>query len=207
MKIWKNSKSWTFGDIILSWRHCDVSRFFWKKLSWLLGGFVFGILTSIFFLAIKQPDYAQPMARVVFFVVFLTGVASNFYRAVVYGFKYSITPTALVYSHPFFGYEKLGALLGTRDKPFRQTYYYMPWEEVKEIREHPKGIALVLKNEEVLEIPVVSVKKLTVNLNLNQPTRKEKGASKSERFAYDKAVQRMVLQTAREARKYILNKS
>ncbi len=206
MKIWKNARSWTFGDTILSWRHRDASRFFWKILSWLLGGFVFGILTSIFFLAIKRPEYAQQTARLVFFVVFLAGVLSNFLRAVIYGFKYSITPTALVYSHPFFGWEKLGALLGSQDKPFRQTYYFMPWEEVKEIKEHAKGVALVLKNEEVLEIPVVSVLKLTVNLNLNKPERKEKGASKSEKSAYDKAVQRMVLQTAREARKNVLNK-
>jgi len=205
MKIWNKTTSWTFGDTIISWRQRDSAKFFWKIFSWLLGGFVFGILAAIFFIAIHRPDYAQPTARLVFFIVFLTGVLSNFFRAVVYGYKYTVTPNALIYSHPLFGWETLGKILGSDEMPFGQTYHYVTWEEVKEIREHPKGVTIVLKNEEVLDVPVVDVLKLAVHLNLKRPERKEKGASKSEKLAYDKAVQRIVLQEAREARKNIIN--
>jgi len=205
MKIWEKTTAWIFGDIILSWRHRDFAKFFWKIFSWLLGGFVFGILAALFFIAIHRPDYSQPTARLVFFIVFLTGVISNFMRAVTYGYKYIVTPDALIYSHPFFGWEPLGKILGSENKPFRHTYYYVNWEEVKEIREHPKGVTIVLKNEEVLDVPVINVSKLAVNLNLKSPEHKEKGASKSEKLAYDKAVQRIVLQAVREARKKTLN--
>lgn len=205
MKIWEKTTTWIFGDTILSWRQRDIAKFFWKIFSWLLGGFVFGILAAIFFIAVHRPEYSQPTARLVFFIVFLAGVISNFMRAVIYGYKYTITPNALIYSHPFFGWEPLGKILASGEKPFRQTYYYVVWNEVKEIREHPKGVTIVQKNEEVLDIPVVDVIKLAVNLNLKRPERKEKGASKSEKLAYDKAVQRIVLQAARETRKNFLN--
>jgi hypothetical protein len=205
MKIWQKVTTWVFDETIVSWRHQDISKFFWKIFSWLLGGFVFGILASIFFIAISRPDYAQPTARIVFFAVFIVGVSSNFFRAIISGFEYSITKTALIYSHPFFGWEKLGQMFGSEKKPFRHAYYYMNWVDVKEIREHEKGLELVMKNDEVLEIPVIAVTKLALNLNLKGPDPKEKGASKSEKLAYDKAVQRIVLQTAREARKSALN--
>ncbi len=205
MKIWKKATNWIFEQNILSWRRRDINKFFSKIFSWLLGGFVFGILTSILFIAINRPDYAQPTARLVFFVIFFLGVLSNFFRSVVYGFEYIITQKALIYSHPFWGWEKLGQILGSDKKPFRQIYYYVAWNEIKEIREHPKGMELILKNEEILQIPITYVIKLAVNLNLKSPERKEKGASKTEKLAYDKAVQKIVLQAAREAKKKSTN--
>ena len=205
MKIWKKATTWIFNDTVLSWRHRDFSKFFWKIFSWLLGGFVFGILASITFIAVNRPEYAQTTARLVFFVVFLVGIVSNYFRAVIAGYKYIITKKALIYSHPFFGWEKLGHLFGSKEKPFRQTFYYVDWIDVKELREHAKGIELVLKNDDVLEIPVISVVKLALNLNLKGPERREKGATKSEKLAYDKAVQQIILQAARDARKSALN--
>ena len=205
MKIWIKTKAWNVGVVIVSWWQSDITNFFWKIFSWLLGGFVFGILAAIFFIAVHRPDYAQPTARQVFFIVFLTGVLSNFFRAAFYGYKSTVTPDALVYSHPMFGWEPLGKILGSEEKPFLQSYFYVPWKEVKEISEHPKGVTIVLKSEEVLDVPVVDVLKLAVNLNLKRPERKEKGASKSEKLAYDKAVQRIVLQASREARKNNIN--
>ncbi|MBN1479619.1 hypothetical protein JXA70_05055 [candidate division KSB1 bacterium] len=206
MKLWNKTFTWDFGDTILSWRIRDGARFFWKILSWLLGAFVFGLGTSIFFLAIQMPHMSLPAARAVFFIVFILGIVSNWFRAIVFGYQYKITQRAIVHAHPFFGWEKLGVILGSEDKPFRQMNYYFDWQEIKEIREQEKGL-VILKNDLEIEIPVHNVIKLVMNLNLNKPEPKAKGASKSEKLAYDKAVLRIVLQATREARRKALNSS
>ena len=205
MKFWNKTSEFNFGETIVTWRHRDAGRFFWKIFSWLLGGFVFGILTSIFFAAIQMPDISLPAARIVFFLVFIIGIVSNLFRALVYGYEYKITQKAIVHSHPFYGWERLGALLGSEDKPFRHIHYYLPWEELKEIREQEHGILLVLNEGHEIEVPVQNVVKLVMNLKLNKPKPSAKGASKSDKLAYDKAVLRIVLQSARETRRDAIN--
>ncbi|RPH95322.1 MAG: hypothetical protein EHM72_15050, partial [Calditrichaeota bacterium] len=135
MKIWQKTNLWDFQELLLEWRHRDGGRFVSKIFSWLLGAFVFAILTSIFFASIHQPDTALPAARFIFFLVFVLGMGSNFMRSYVHGYAYQITRQAIVQIHPYFGWERLGALLGSKEKPFRQVYYYIDWTEVKEIRE------------------------------------------------------------------------
>lgn len=207
MKLWNKSFSWDFGDTILAWRVRDGGRFFWKILSWLLGAFVFGLGTSILFAAIQMPELSLPAARVVFFIVFILGVMSNLFRAIVYGYQYKITQQAIVHAHPLYGWEKLGTLLGSADKPFRQTNYYFFWQEIKDVHEKEKGLVLSLKSAHEIEIPVHNVIKLEMNLNLNKPEPKAKGISKSEQLAYDKAVLRIILQAVREARRKTSNSS
>lgn len=201
MKIWNKTLTWDFGKTILTWRYRDVGRFFGKVFSWLLGAFVFGLLTSIFFAAIQQPDLSLPLARLVFFVVFIAGVTSNLFRAIIYGYEFKIAEKAIVMSHPFFGWEKLGVILGSEEKPFRHLNYYFYWQDVQEIREKDGSLELVLKEGHEIEVPVKNVTRLVMNLNLNKPRPKAKGGSKSEKLAYDKAVLQIVLQTAREARR------
>lgn len=200
-KLWDKSRKWKFGDTLVEWRHRDTSKFLSKIFSWLLGAFVFGLLTSIFFLSIGLPDLSLPLARAVFFIVFIAGVVSNLFRAVINGFHYIIGQDALVYRHPVFGWEPLGKILGSEDRPFRERYYSIPWEHVREIREQSPGFHLLLKDENEIFIPVVPVLKLAVNLNLSQPQAKQKGANKDQKVAYDKEVLKMVLQAAREARR------
>ncbi|MBN1466317.1 hypothetical protein JXA02_11175 [candidate division KSB1 bacterium] len=205
MKMWNKTTKADFGKVILTWRHRDAGRFFGKIFSWLLGAFVFGILTSIFFAAIQLPDIALPAARIVFFIVFIFGLVNDLFRAIVNGYEYRITQKAIVYSHPFYGWERLGVLLGSAEKPFRQIYRYFFWQELKEIRELDHGILLVHRNENEIEVPVQNVIKLVMNLNLNKPEPKAKGSTKSEKTAYDKAVLRIVLQAARDARRDAIN--
>lgn len=205
MKLWNKTLNGDFGEIILTWRYRDVGRFVGKIFSWLLGAFVFGILTSIFFAAIQKADMAQPLARLVFFVVFITGVVSNFFRAVVYGYQFKITEKAMVTPHPFFGWEKLGIILGSEEKPFRHVNYFLNWADTKEIREIDNGIVVVLKNENEIELAIQNVTELTLNLNLKKNEPRAKGSSKSDKLAYDKAVAKIVLQTAREARRDVIN--
>ena len=205
MKLWNKAKKVDFGEVILTWRHRDAGRFFGKIFSWLLGGFVFGILTSILLLTIQLPDIAKPAARIVFFTVFIVGVVNDLFRAILNGYEYRLTQRAIVYSHPFFGWERVGELLGSENKPFRQTYYYFTWQELQEIRELEHGILLVLQNNNEIEVPVQNVNKLVMNLNLNKPEPKAKGSTKSDKKVYDKAVLRIVLQAAREARRNIVN--
>jgi hypothetical protein len=44
-----------------------------------------------------------------------------------------------------------------------------------------------------------------MNLNLQKPEPRVKGSSKSDKLAYDKAVLKIILQTAREARRDAVN--
>ncbi len=200
-KLWDKAQAWQFGDTLVEWRHRDTSKFFSKIFSWLLGAFVFGLLTSIFFAAIGLPDASLPLARLVFFVVFIMGVVSNLFRAVINGFHYAITQQALVYEHPLFGWEGLGKLLGSDNKPFRQRFYFIKWQNVREIREQAPGFLLVLKNEHEIFVPVEPVLKLAVNLNLSQPEAKSRHMKKDEKAAYDKEARKMILQAARDARR------
>lgn len=205
MKLWNKTLNWEFGDTILTWRYRDAGRFGGKIFSWLLGAFVFGILTSIFFAAIHKADLALPLARLVFFVVFIVGVTSNLFRALIYGYQFKITQQAIVMPYPFFGWEKLGILLGSEEKPFRLLHYYLNWQDIKEIRDAENGIVLVLKNENEIEIIIKNVTELTLNLNYRKNEPRAKGSSKSEKLAYDKAVAKIILQAARETKRDFLN--
>jgi hypothetical protein len=203
MKLWNKTKTWDFGSTAITWRHRNGGQFFWKIFSWLLGAFVFGILTSIFFLIIQQPDLSLPTARMVFFVIFIAGIVSNLFRAIINGYEYKITDKALVHSHPFYGWEPLGRILGSEDKPFRIVYYCIYWQDVKEIREHQQDLTLLLKDEIEVQVPILPVMKVALHLNLKSSIPKERGTSKSDKEAYDKAALRIILQAAREARRAI----
>jgi len=206
MKLWNKTKKWDFGQTAITWRHRNTGQFFWKIFSWLLGAFVFGIGTSLFFLAIRQPDLSLPAARIVFFLVFLLGITSNLFRAIINGHEYKITDQALVFSHPFYGWEALGRFLGSEERPFRIIYYCIYWQNVKEIREHEQGIILLLKDDTEIQVPVLPVVKLALHLHVKSSIPKERGANKSDRDVYDKAVMRIILQSAREARRAVVKK-
>jgi hypothetical protein len=199
MKIWQKTRTWDFGQTLLEWRRRDYGRFGSKLFSWLLGAFVFGILTSILFMAVGQPDWAQPWARVVFFVVFIFGTTSSFFRCVVHGFNYKITQTAMVHVHPHLGWEKLDTLLGKMMYLFGESYLSINWKNIKEIREQKGGILIILENGQEEHVPVIPVLILTLNLKLNSPEPRSKSRAKGDRTAYDKEVLRMVIKAARDA--------
>lgn len=201
MKIWQKTRNWDFGQTLLEWRHRDAGRFSGKIFSWLLGAFVFGILTSIFFAAVGQADWAQPWARLVFFVILFLGVASNFYRCIIHGLNYKITQKAMVHVHPYIGWEKLTALLGRLMPAFATSYFTINWLTVKEIREQKNGILIILQDGQEAPVPVIPVSIVTLNLKLNSPEPRSKNRHKADQAAYDKEILRMVIKAAREAHK------
>lgn len=161
MKIWRKTKKNTFEKLIVGWRVRSISRFLSKIFSWLLGAFVIGLLTSIFFLALNAPHLSQPFARLLFFVFFILGVLSNYYRSIVNGLEYWVTPNAFVKVRPFCGFERLNQILGGKTYPFRTEYYYIPWDEIKSVKEENEHIELLNeKGQAFYEIPMQKVLKL-----------------------------------------------
>lgn len=160
MKIWQKTKKNDFDHLVMGWRIRSVGRLFSKIFSWLLGAFVIGLLTSIFFLALQAPQLSQPMARVLFFLFFFLGISSNFYRTIVNGLEYWITGDALVQVQPFCGFEKLNSLIGGKTYPFRTEYYYIPWDNIKTVKEENEKVQIVDKqSESIIDIPVDHVLK------------------------------------------------
>jgi hypothetical protein len=201
MKIWQKTKNWDFGQTLLEWRHHDAGRLGGKIFSWLLGAFVFGILTSIFLAAVGQADLAQPWARLVFFVVLILGTASNVFRCIINGFNYKITQQAMVHVHPYLGWEKLSGFLGKLTSLFQVSYFTINWKTVKEIREQNNGILLILQDGQEAPVPVIPVSVVTLNLKLNTPEPRSKNRQKTDQKAYNKEVLRMVIKAARDAQK------
>lgn len=200
MKIWQkfNNRD-ALGATVLEWRRRDLERFFGKIFSWLLGAFVFGILTSILFMAVDRADAAQPTARAVFFIVFAGGVTSSFFRCIVNGLSYQISEQAMMHVHPYFGWGKTDE--PTAKAPFKPTFYAIPWTTVKEIREHKNGFSLLLQDQQEIHIPIHPVVRLSLNLNWSANDPRTKNTPKNNRPAYDKEVMRLVIKAAREAHK------
>jgi|GEM_PF-513061 len=222
MKMWDKSKTDDFGSILVGWRHRSTSRFFSKIFSWLLGAFVFGLLTSIFFLAIGMSHLSQPAARIVFFVFFIPGIVSSYFRTIVNGIEYWITESAIVQLRPFSGFEKLNEMLGSPEHPFRRRYFSIPWSQVKDIKTDISSkdqfysflglrqtkdmkendmskLSLELTSDAAVEVPVKPVVKLSYYLEKQtKEKRKHHDAKPSD---LDSEAMRTILQKAREANK------
>ena len=71
MKIWHKTKKEEFGHINLVWRHKATGRFCMKIATWMLGGFVFGMVTAIAVDTAGLHELSLSAARTVFFIVFV----------------------------------------------------------------------------------------------------------------------------------------
>ncbi len=199
MKMWLKSNTLPSAPAIVEWRRRDLGRFGNKVFSWLLGAFVFGILTSIFFLAVGLPDTAQPAARVVFFAVLIAGLISSAFHCLIKGLWYQITPGGIVHVHPYFGWQERIEEKGTRF--FKPHFYSLPWEQVKEIREHKNGLLLILSEDDQTFVPVEPTIKLTMDLSRNRPEAPQKSRAQNDRPSFQKEALRIVIKAAREAHK------
>ncbi len=153
MKTWKNIKDVQDHKSLFVWRHRNINQFYSKIFTWLLGGFVAGILTSLFFLTISMPDLSLPTARIAFFIVTVAGIISSFYRAVVNGLEYRLTDKGVVHIHPYVGIEPLAEAMG-KIKVFSPKYEFIPWTEVREISDEDEEFILVMKEKEPVNIGV-----------------------------------------------------
>jgi len=203
MKVWQKDKNINFGKTLLAWRHRSVSRFIMKKGSWLLGAFVFGLLTSIFFHTIQQDSLAQNMGRIAFAVVLITGILSAFFRHIYYGLYYRITEKALVAIRPFCGFERLMAWVGSPDKAPLSKLEYLPWEDIKEVKDEKGSLLLVLKDQdEPLQIGVAPVRALLLPLADGEgEQRTNRGGIFGKDNHLDKETIRLVVQKIREVKK------
>ncbi|MBN2410395.1 hypothetical protein JXQ31_01810 [candidate division KSB1 bacterium] len=200
MKTWQKVKDKDFGKSLFIWRHRAISRFFTKIFTWLLGGFVSGILTSIFFLAVGLPDVSLTAARIVFFAVFLIGVISAFFRNVYNGLEYRITENALVHVKPMCGIESIGRILGSAEKPFGQQFEYISWERAKEIKDENDTFMMILKDRE--EAAVIGVAPVASYCNVGEnaaPVYFPKLFASDEKA--NKTVLKQIVQKARDVRK------
>ncbi len=206
MKAWHKAKQKDFGNTLLVWRHRTLSRFFMKTGTWLLGGYVSGILTSIIIDTLGDPVLSQKAARVAFLVVFVFGVVNAFFQNVLNGVEFRISEKALVSVKSLFGstagsnwLESVGKLLG-------QHAEYILWNEIKEIKDEQKIILLVLKESEAtVTVDASSILRLEV---LGADGKKDVRHSRNGKLAvfskdekFDQEAMRLILQKAREAKR------
>ena len=197
MKVWQKTKKNEFDEFVFGWRVRSTGRFLSKIFSWLLGAFVVGLLTSIFFLLLNAPHLSQPVARVLFFIFFILGIVSNFYRAVVNGIEYRMTADALVQVHPFCGFVKINSLISSGLYPFRTEYFYIPWENIKNISNEPGKIQLIEKESE--SIIDVQIDRVLSYFGYNNGRFYERYKSENETVdSFNKQARQLILKTGRD---------
>ncbi len=197
MKVWQKQKKKDLGKALFSWRYRATRRFFTKIFTWLLGGFVSGIITSIIFLIIGLPAYSATSARVVFFAVFLSGMVGAFIRNICNGLEYVISEKALVHFNPAIDIKAPKTALA-HIVANRRTEYVL-WDNVKEIADQDGSLLLTLKeHEEPIAIGVAPVASYS-------PASAEEIAGFPGLFKrnekLDKEILKKVVQKAREAKK------
>lgn len=206
MKIWQRSdKNSDLGKTLLIWRHRAVGRFFSKIFSWLLGGFVMGLLAAILcdLFNIRNEVF---YARLVFFVVFFAGVISSFFRNLVYGLHYRISDKGLLHVRPLWGLES-GQSAELVRRP-GDRIEYLGWQQIKSAEEAEGKLLLSLVDESVLTVDVAPV------IALWHPTADggmEKRSSAAGLWhrsaALDKEALKLVVQKIRDAKKAAAAKS
>jgi len=201
MKLWQRGSLETdFGPLLLIWRHRAAGRFYSKIFSWLLGGFVLGLLASITFNAIGLGGFSLSAGRITFFVVFILGVVSAFFRNLAYGLDYRITQKALLHVRPLCGIERLRPAGGKLRKGDRIDY--LPWEEIKSVNEAGGALALTLKEGQVVELgvdPVLALWLPTPDGGMEKRTSAQGGWKSSAEL--DKEAHKLIVQKIRDLKK------
>jgi len=207
MKMWKKTFVWSFGNTLVAWRHKNTGRYFSRLFSnWLLGAFVFGILTSILFLALDLPQLSLPVARTVFFIYLVYGVITDFFRYIIYGLNYQVCENALVFTRPLLGWEAAGnKIFSTKKKPLTR-YYYLSWKDVTDIKDSEDSLLLTIqtkKHNVELTVPVTPVLHASMFLDNKETTKNFADNSKTDKqkTEFNKQIFKTVLQTARSAQK------
>jgi len=198
MKLWRRGKKIDLGETLVVWHHRAVNRFTMKIFTWLLGGFVSGMLTAILLAAFGFADIAQIAARIVFFLVFIAGAAGSFYRNVYFGLEYRLTDRALVSVRPQLGTQVIGQLFGGSERPFAHHLEYINLEEVKDLSEEEGNLLATLKQDRgSLTLGIAPV----VSLKSSGSVRKAHGGAFSRDDELDKEAIRLIMQKAREAKR------
>lgn len=208
MKVWHKGKHEELGRVLLGWRHRAVGRFIMKIGSWLLGAIVMGLLAAISLHAIGQDAIAQQGGRITFFLVFIIGVVSAFFRHVYYGLYYQIREKALVAVRPFCGFERFLTADGQIDQSIGTKLDYLPWDQIKDAKEVGGKLHLVIKDyKEPLKIGVSPVRALLLPLSDGRLERRSnQGGLLARDNSLDKETMRLILQKIREVKKAMSGK-
>jgi len=204
MKTWRKVDDSNVGATLLIWRNRALNRFYIKILTWLLSGFVAGILTSIFMAAIGQAAIAQQYARIVFFVVFIGGIIGAFLRYVVFGIEYRIAEKAVIAPKPVFGLDVISRLLGIKMPSFGEKLRYVRWDEVQDIKVENRNLEIVKKDGNSISLGISPVVSLTIYSDDGRPvTKKRTGKYFAPETELDKEATRLIRQKAKESKKKI----
>ena len=201
MRVWLRSNRQTdFGKNLLIWRHRAVNRFVGKIFSWLLGGFVMGLLASILLNGLGLGNHSLFAGRLVFFLVFIAGVISAIFHNLIYGLEFRITQKALLHVRPLFSFLS-GGRPAERCHPFDRVEF-IPWEEIKSVDESAGALAITLKQGYQLSLgvtPLLSLWTLAVNgvLEKHVPT----AGIKKQDGKGDKEALKLIVQKIRDISK------
>ncbi len=201
MKVWQRSKNREFGKTQLIWRHRAAGRFAGKIFSWLLSGFVLGLLGAVFLNGLGMEAHtAQYAGRVVFFAVFVVGCISAWFRNLVYGLHYRITPQALLFVQPLCGIEALRS--GGEQLLRGDRVEFIPWEEIKSADETEGALTLTLKDGYQISVGVTPVNALwTPTADGGMEKRIPLGGAGKQNGPLDKEALKLILQKIREIKK------
>lgn len=210
MKNWQRLYNKDLGNRLFSWRHRSPSRFYIKIFTWLLGGFVFGILAAIFFDVIGLVDFAQEAGRITFFVTFLSGTINAFARFVVNGVEFVVMQKGLVAVKPVSGFKALAKLI-EGVFPRLNKSEYIEWQDIKEIKESDGEIYIALKKEAGdFSLGVSPCLSMTVYNEDGVGKTKESHSGRLALFSknpeFDKEALRNAVQKARFAKKMMASK-
>lgn len=204
MKFWHKSKSMNFGNTVFRWRHRDTRRFYYKILSWILAAFIGGIFASILCTALGIFEQALLLSRITFLVILVVGVANSYFIYVVFGSEVRLTERALVMVRPVIGHIALAERLGTPAEPFAARFDYLPWEEIKDVREQDGQLLLILK-QDLLEVRIGVAPVAFVARDIAEPSGGEalRGGDSSK----DKEILKSIVLKVRELKRMPVGKA
>jgi len=206
MKVWQRSKEREFGKILLMPAEDSAGRFAGKIFSWLLSGFVLGLLAAVLCDAVGLSAESLLAGRIVFFAVFIIGTISAWLRNVVYGLQYRITPKALLYVRPLCGFE---ALCGRGEQLRRgDRLEIIPWDQIKSVDEAEGALALTLRDGYQISVgvtPVIALWTPTADGAMEKRISLEGRGQKSTQL--DKESLKLILQKIRDIKKSAATKA
>jgi hypothetical protein len=198
MKFWHKSKSMNFGNIVFRWRQRNTNRFYYKILSWVLAAFIGGIFSSIICAALGIFEHALLLSRITFLIIFVAGCINSYFIYVVYGSECRLTERALVVVRPVIGHIPLAERLGTPIEPFAARYDYLPWEEIKDVKEQEGQLLLILKKDlqevQIGVTPVAFVARESAERSSSESLR---GGDENR----DKEILKLIVQKVRELKR------
>jgi hypothetical protein len=203
MKAWKKSRNLSrFGEPYIIWYHKAVNRFVVKIFTWLLSAFVAGILTALVCHHLNLVDAGQTLARIVFFLVFITGIIDALLENIVIGVDYRVTDKALLHVKPFFLLKPVFGLFGNKVASLAQRVEYIEWPEVESYKQDPEkpALSVELKKSQMVQVGVAPVKHYRLPLSNQEYKSTDQRIDSKDKFS--KQAMNHILSKIRQAKSF-----